>query len=124
MALVMLATKKDSVDTNEGLWQVRHRGRNNCFWLKIIPRIDLINTVFQAFMDTSTSKGLAMTYPVRQSKKNRILAQIAKDKLDLETFEIRKNGSIIFHDCAVWCIRDALRAAYEAGRDSDTCETL
>ena len=46
------------------------------------------------------------------------LEQIARDHLRLETLATRKSDSLDFHDLAVWQIRDALRAAYDAGRAS------
>ncbi len=46
--------------------------------------------------------------------------KIAREILDLETLETRKSDSLDFHDMAVWEIRKALEAAYEAGRNSVT----
>lgn len=46
------------------------------------------------------------------------LEQIARDHLRLETLATRKSDSLDFHDIAVWRIKDALRAAYDAGRAS------
>jgi len=40
---------------------------------------------------------------------------IARDILDIETLAVRKRDSLDFHDLSVWNIKDALRAAYEAG---------
>jgi hypothetical protein len=49
---------------------------------------------------------------------NAALKKIAKDILDLETVETRNSDSLDFHEHAVWEIRKALEAAYEAGRDA------
>lgn len=38
-------------------------------------------------------------------------------KVGFETLETRKSDSLDFHDVAVWTLRDALLAAYEAGRN-------
>ena len=46
------------------------------------------------------------------------LEQIAHDHLRLETLATRRSDSLDFHDLAVWQIKDALRAAYDAGRAS------
>ena len=35
---------------------------------------------------------------------------------NIETLETRNSDGLDFHDVAVWAIRDALEAAYEAGR--------
>jgi hypothetical protein len=48
-----------------------------------------------------------------------ILTQIAQQHLGIETLETRKSDSLDFHDVAVWCIRDALEAAFNAGVEQD-----
>lgn len=50
--------------------------------------------------------------------KDQIFIQIAKKHFRIETLETRKSDSLDFHDVAVWCVKDALEAAYEAGRRS------
>ena len=57
-----------------------------------------------------------MTNNIKNTQKDQILAQIAKNELHLETLETRKSDSLDFHDCAVWSIKAALEAAYEAGQ--------
>ena len=52
------------------------------------------------------------------AKAERQIAKIAREILDLETLETRKSDSLDFHDLAVWQIRDALSAAYNAGREA------
>jgi len=47
-----------------------------------------------------------------------ILNTIAREALGLETLETRSRDSLDFHDLAVWCVKDALQRAYEAGRAS------
>lgn len=49
------------------------------------------------------------------SKIEQLLTQIAQSKLGIETLETRKSDSLDFHDVAVWCLRDALDAAFNAG---------
>jgi len=49
------------------------------------------------------------------SKLEQLLTQIALSKLGIETLETRNSGSLDFHDVAVWCLRDALEAAFNAG---------
>jgi hypothetical protein len=44
-----------------------------------------------------------------------ILTRIAQKHLGIETLETRMSDSLDFHDTAVWCIRDALEAAFKAG---------
>ena len=46
------------------------------------------------------------------------LIQIAKQALGLETLKTRHSDRLDFHEHAVWQIEAALRAAYEAGRES------
>ena len=52
------------------------------------------------------------------SKLEQLLTQIAQNKLGIETLETRKSDSLDFHDVAVWCLRDALEAAFIAKRRS------
>ena len=48
--------------------------------------------------------------------KNATIRLIANDVLGIETLDARKSDGLDFHDLAVWQIRKALEAAYEAGR--------
>ena len=49
------------------------------------------------------------------SKLEQLLTLIAQNKLGIETLETRRSDSLDFHDVAVWCVRDALEAAFNAG---------
>ena len=49
------------------------------------------------------------------NKKNATIDKIARESLGLETLETRRSDSLDFHDMAVWSIREALEAAYNAG---------
>jgi hypothetical protein len=49
-----------------------------------------------------------------------ILTLIAQKHLGLETLQTRNSDSLDFHDTAVWCIRDALEAAFKAGVELGT----
>jgi hypothetical protein len=44
-----------------------------------------------------------------------VIAKIAKEQLDLDTLETRKSDSLDFSEHAVWQLRAALEAAYNAG---------
>ena len=44
-----------------------------------------------------------------------ILTLIAQKHLGIQTLQTRHADSLDFHDTAVWCIRDALEAAFKAG---------
>ena len=44
-----------------------------------------------------------------------ILTLIAKKHLGIDTLQTRHADRLDFHDTAVWCIRDALEAAFKAG---------
>lgn len=46
-----------------------------------------------------------------------ILTLIAQKHLGVETLQTRKSDHLDFHDTAVWCIRDALEAAFKAGAE-------
>jgi hypothetical protein len=60
---------------------------------------------------TETSRGGA---PLGK-RVDQALADIAKRTLDIGTLETRKSDSLDFHDLAVWNVRAALEAAFEAG---------
>jgi hypothetical protein len=47
-----------------------------------------------------------------------LLAQIALQHLNVPTLEPRRSDRLDFHEVAVWCVKDALKAAYEAGAKS------
>ncbi len=53
-----------------------------------------------------------------QQQIDQLLTDIAKKHLNIETLETRNSDSLDFHDVAVWCLKDALQAAYEAGLQS------
>ena len=44
-----------------------------------------------------------------------LFTAIAKKHLSIETLATRRSDSLDFPDVAVWCVRDALGAAYKAG---------
>lgn len=44
-----------------------------------------------------------------------LLTQIAQEHLFIDTLETRHSDSLDFHDLAVWNIKNALIAAYQAG---------
>lgn len=45
------------------------------------------------------------------------IAKIASNILRLDTLETRHSDTLDFHDLAVWSIREALIAAYNAGKE-------
>ena len=46
------------------------------------------------------------------------LENIASEKLGINTLKIRNSDQLDFHEVSVWSLEDALRAAYELGRQS------
>jgi hypothetical protein len=52
-----------------------------------------------------------------------LLMEIAERHFFLETLETRNSDQLDFHDVAVWAIRSALEAAFEAGRRAGPAET-
>jgi len=46
---------------------------------------------------------------------DQLLAQIAQENLLIDTLETRNSDSLDFHDVSVWCVKEALMAAYQAG---------
>ncbi len=57
---------------------------------------------------------------------NKLLEQIAKEHLFIETLETQHSDRSDFHDVAVWSIKSALEAAYAAGIEAgkNTSTTL
>lgn len=51
------------------------------------------------------------------SQIDHLLTLIAQKHLGIETLETRNSDRLDFHDTAVWCIKDALEAAYKAGAE-------
>lgn len=47
-----------------------------------------------------------------------ILKNIADKSLRIETLETRKSDSLDFHEVSVWGVKEALEAAYKAGKES------
>lgn len=54
----------------------------------------------------------------KQQQLDQILTDIAKKHLSLETLETRNSDGLDFHDVAVWCLKNVLKSAYEAGLQS------
>lgn len=54
--------------------------------------------------------------PDKRHPKHAVLLRIARDELGVHTLNTRNSDSLDFHDVAVWSIRNALAAAYDAGK--------
>ena len=46
---------------------------------------------------------------------DKLLTQIAKQHLGIQTLEAQNADRLDFHEVSVWSLHDALRAAYEVG---------
>ena len=53
------------------------------------------------------------------TNRDKALAEIAANILDLETLEARNSDGLDFHELAVWRIKAALEAAFAAGQKKD-----
>ena len=60
------------------------------------------------------------TKPAADAQRNALLLEIAERHLFVETLETRNSDRLDFHEHAVWAIRSALEAAYEAGHRAAT----
>ena len=56
-----------------------------------------------------------MITPAKPAPEALLLGIALKHFPNIETLETRNSDGLDFHDVAVWAIRDALAAAYEAG---------
>ena len=61
----------------------------------------------------------AKTTKRKQAYKDAMVNEIAQRILNIDTLQTRKSDSLDFHDVAVWSIKEALEAAFEAGRKAD-----
>ncbi|MFA8329282.1 DUF6900 domain-containing protein [Burkholderia ubonensis] len=52
---------------------------------------------------------------MKRTELDALLAAIARQHLQVDTLQTRYSDRLDFHDCAVWVIRDALEAAFDAG---------
>jgi hypothetical protein len=55
---------------------------------------------------------------MREGAMKKLIEQIAKDHLHIDNLETQNLDRLDFHEVAVWNIRAALEAAYNAGRTS------
>ncbi|MBF0093061.1 MAG: hypothetical protein HQL34_00800 [Alphaproteobacteria bacterium] len=49
------------------------------------------------------------------TERDRIILEIATKVLNLETLETRRRDNLDFHENAVWSLKKALEAAFDAG---------
>jgi hypothetical protein len=61
----------------------------------------------------------AKTNKRKQAYKDVTVNEIAQRILRIDTLQTRKSDSLDFHDVAVWSLKEALEAAFEAGRKAD-----
>jgi hypothetical protein len=54
----------------------------------------------------------------REPGENPILGQIAREHLGISTLETRRSDALDFHEVSVWAVRNALAAAFDAGKQS------
>jgi hypothetical protein len=52
------------------------------------------------------------------NRSRQILTSIAREHLGIGTLETRRSDSLDFHDVAVWQVEAALKAAFDAGRNT------
>lgn len=53
---------------------------------------------------------------------NRTVKQIAKEQLFIDQLDTQNSDSLDFHEIAVWNIKAALEAAYQAGQQNPLVE--
>jgi hypothetical protein len=61
----------------------------------------------------------AKTTKHTQTYKDVTINEIAQRILRIDTLQERKSDSLDFHTVAVWTLKEALEAAFEAGRKAD-----
>jgi hypothetical protein len=71
-------------------------------------------------MVSRRTKTIPKPAPNPEAIRDALLLEIAERHLFLDTLETRMSDSLDFHDHAVWAVRSALEAAFEAGRRAAT----
>jgi hypothetical protein len=71
-------------------------------------------------MVTRRTRNSPKSAPSPEAVRDALLLEIAERHLFLDTLETRMSDSLDFHDHAVWAVRSALEAAFEAGRRAAT----
>ena len=61
----------------------------------------------------------AKTTKRKQAYKDATINEIAQRVLRIDTLQTRKSDSLVFHEVSVWTLKEALEAAFEAGRKAD-----
>jgi hypothetical protein len=61
----------------------------------------------------------AKTTKRTQAYKDATINEIAHRILRIDTLQTRKSDSLDFHEVAVWTLKEALEAAFEAGRQAN-----
>ena len=61
----------------------------------------------------------AKTTKRKQAYKDATVNEIAQRILGIDTLQTRKSDSLDFHEVAVWTLKGALEAAFEAGHKTD-----
>ena len=56
--------------------------------------------------------------------KDKVIAEIARRHLLIDTLETRNSDSEDFYEVAVWCIKAALQEAYEAGLNASAIDAV
>ena len=73
-------------------------------------------------MNTTTKTKPTAKSPAQQ-RRDEMIAVLANKHLGLETLETRNSDSLDFSDQAVWSLKAALEAAYEAGAQAALAAT-
>lgn len=69
--------------------------------------------------EKSITEETGKTFPYKEPKTvDEQLTEIAQKHLNIETLETRNSDGLDFHDTAVWGVKAALLAAFEAGKKS------
>jgi hypothetical protein len=80
--------------------------------------VDLDYHVVGHVRDTIHLEVSGVEEPEQGDATDEVLRQIAASVLEIETLEVRGSDSLDFHEVNVAAVREALAAAYEAGRGS------
>lgn len=110
--------KKDNIDylsIHLLLYRFQNSEWVHVYMHTVFVPLNSFDTVFPMIMIEVMNKKYNTAFGSVEWHINNDLEEIAKRYLSIPTLETRHSDSLDFYDIAVWCIHDALKAAYEIG---------
>lgn len=95
----------------------KSRGPINADAITLHLKARVTDKGWRDFFEKTIREITGKTYPRKAPiTKDELFTLIAQEHFNIETLVERKSDSLDFYNVAVWSVKDALEAAYEAGR--------